>query len=165
MSCRADVSPQQHANFQKKKKTTVESEIWKATLDIASIKTIGTDLNHLGSDHSPLNDIFTVTMRPTLQGHITRLAVAYTPFREHLPMELFSEFARKCASARRFIMGYVQQRRAALTQGNDKQDGDEAAVMQAMIENQGLWNDSEVVEHVSSPRAIITFPPDSVNTR
>lgn len=111
---------------------------------------MGVDLNHLGSGESPLYDIFTTTMRPTIRGHITRLTVAYMPFRKWLPMDTVSEFASKCAAARNFIMRHVKERRSSWTQSREKPIEHEAALLQAMVENDGLWDDAEVVEHVSA---------------
>ncbi|KAF4126920.1 Cytochrome P450 [Geosmithia morbida] len=137
----------------------IESEIWKATLDIAGIKTMGTDLNHLGSGDSPLYDIFTTTMRPTVRGHVTRLMVAYMPFRSWLPMEALSEFASKCAAARDFILGHVRERRSAWERSKSRPGEHDAALLQAMVENDGLWNDGEVVEHVLNFMILVQWIP------
>lgn len=119
---------------------------------------MGVDLDHLGSDHSPLYDIFNATMRPAIRGHIVRWVATHLPFKDWLPLERCSAFVRKCATARNFIGDHVRARRAALKNGDvkrkttlDSSRDDEADVMQAMVEHEGLWNDAEVTEYVSGP--------------
>ena len=129
----------------------VETAIWKVALDVAGIKSMGVDLNHLGSDESPLYDIFSATMRPNFRGHIVRWVATHMPLREHLPLDLFSSFVRKCSMARSFIGHYVRERRMAWQRGEKSgqgDDGDDGNVLQAMIEQDGLWNESEAVEYV-----------------
>ncbi|KAI6778466.1 Cytochrome p450 protein [Emericellopsis cladophorae] len=125
---------------------TVETELWKAVLDVGGIKSMGVDLDHLGSDASPLHEIFSATMRPSIRGHIERWTVTHLPFKQYLPLEAFSEFVRKCATARSVIRKHVQARRRAVNRGEKARD--DADVLQAMVEATGLWDDEQVVEYI-----------------
>lgn len=110
---------------------------------------MGIDLDHLASDEPPLFDIFCATMRPNIRGHIVRWLATHLPLREYLPLNAFSGFVRKCSTARSFIGHYVQERRMSCQRGKKRGPSDDGDVLQAMIENDGLWDDSEVVEYVS----------------
>jgi hypothetical protein len=112
---------------------------------------MGVDLDHLGSNASPLYDVFSTTMRPSIRGHIVRWVATHLPFKQYLPLEYLSEFVRKCATARNFIGSHVHARRAALKRGDKITD--ESDVLQAMVESEGLWNDAEVTEYVSGTGA------------
>lgn len=127
----------------------VETDIWKAVLDVAGIKSLGADLNHLATDESPLHDIFSTTMRPTIRGHIIRWIVAHMPFREWLPMESCSEFVRKCARARIFLGEHVRRARLAFQRGEKTSSTEDVSVLHAMVEHEGVWDDSEILEYVS----------------
>lgn len=124
----------------------VEAEVWRAVLDVAGIKSMGLDLDHLGSDTSPLYDVFSTTMRPSIRGHIVRYVATHLPFKQYLPLEYLSDFVRKCATARSFIGSHVRERRDALMRGDKLTD--ESDVLQAMVENEGLWSEAEVTEYI-----------------
>lgn len=128
---------------------TVEETIWRAALDVAGIKSMGIDLDHLGSDTSPLYGIFSATMRPNIRGHIVRWLATHMPLREYLPLEAFSGFVRKCSAARSFIGQHVQQRRMAWQRGEKRDASDDGDLLQGMIEHEGLWGDSEIIEYAS----------------
>lgn len=127
----------------------VETDIWKSAVDIAAIKCMGVDLDHLASDASPLYDVFSQTMRPDIRGHIVRWLATHLPLRQYLPLHYFSDFVRKCATARGFIGQHVRERRESWRRGEKPDPNDDADVLQAMIEREDLWTDSEVVEYVS----------------
>lgn len=86
-------------------------------------------------------------MRPSIRGHIVRYVATHLPFKQYLPLEYLSDFVRKCATARSFIGSHVRERRAALMRGDKLTD--ESDVLQAMVENEGLWSEDEVTEYVS----------------
>ncbi|KAF5647280.1 benzoate 4-monooxygenase cytochrome P450 [Fusarium sp. NRRL 52700] len=61
----------------------IESNIWKAVLDVIGLETFGLDLNHLESDESPLFDIFTTMMQPSTFGHVINYLNSLIPIRHH----------------------------------------------------------------------------------
>ncbi|KAI1014611.1 hypothetical protein LB503_003696 [Fusarium chuoi] len=115
----------------------IESNIWKAVLDVIGLETFGLDLNHLESDESPLFDTFTTMMQPSTFGHVINYLNSLIPIRQYLPMKECIEFSQSCARAREFIceqgLGHEKNRDA----------------LQCLLEHSDPdWNDKRIVEYV-----------------
>ncbi|RBR03892.1 hypothetical protein FVER53590_06280 [Fusarium verticillioides] len=82
----------------------IESNIWKAVLDVIGLETFGLDLNHLESDESPLFDTFTTMMQPSTFGHVINYLNSLIPIRQYVPMKACIEFSQSCARVREFIV-------------------------------------------------------------
>uniref|UniRef100_A0A0D2XWN2 Uncharacterized protein n=1 Tax=Fusarium oxysporum (strain Fo5176) TaxID=660025 RepID=A0A0D2XWN2_FUSOF len=82
----------------------IESNIWKAALDVIGLETLGLDLNHLGSDESPLFDTFTTMMQPSTFGHVVNYLNSLIPIRQYVPLKECIEFSQSCTRVREFIV-------------------------------------------------------------
>ncbi|KAF4451790.1 hypothetical protein F53441_5265 [Fusarium austroafricanum] len=84
----------------------VETNIWKAVLDVIGLETFGLDLNHLESDKSPLFGIFTKMMQPSASGHFINYLNSLIPIRQLIPTRECIEFSKNCIRVREFIFGH-----------------------------------------------------------
>ncbi|RBA17075.1 hypothetical protein FPRO05_01799 [Fusarium proliferatum] len=125
----------------------IESNIWKAVLDVIGLETFGLDLNHLESDESPLFDTFTTMMQPSTFGHVINYLNSLIPIRQYLPMKECIEFSQSCARAREFIVGLMTIRRNQCEQGLGHEKNRDA--LQCLLEHADPdWNDKRIVEYV-----------------
>lgn len=131
-----------HGNVQ------VETNIWKAVLDVICLETFDLDLNHLESDQSPLFRAFTNMMQPTLIGHIVNYLNSLFPIRQFLPIEECRGFIQSCTQAREFIVGMVAIRRRALEKGHDGETQEPDALQCLLDHSDPSWDDKSVVEYV-----------------
>ncbi|KAG7415702.1 Cytochrome P450 monooxygenase FUM15 [Fusarium oxysporum f. sp. rapae] len=125
----------------------VESNIWKAVLDVIGLETFGLDLNHLESDESPLFDIFTTMMQPSTFGHVINYLNSLIPIRQYVPMKECIGFSQSCSRVREFIVGLMTIRRNQCEEGlvNEKYRD----TLQCLLEHSDPdWNDKNVVEYV-----------------
>ncbi|KAH7206296.1 cytochrome P450 [Fusarium oxysporum] len=115
----------------------IESNIWKAVLDVIGLETFGLDLNHLGSDESPLFDTFTTMMQPSTFGHVINYLNSLIPIRQYVPLKECIEFSQSCTRVREFIceQGLVNEKHRD--------------ALQCLLEHSDPdWNDKNVVEYV-----------------
>ncbi|KAF5023706.1 hypothetical protein F66182_4272, partial [Fusarium sp. NRRL 66182] len=126
----------------------VETNIWKAVLDVIGIETFGLDLNHLESDESPLFDTFTKVMQPSAIGHFVNYLNSLVPIRQFIPIQECVEFAQSCARTREFIVGMVAIRRKWWEQGYTKQAGKRDALQCLLEHSDPFWGDKNVVEYI-----------------
>ncbi|KAF5534232.1 benzoate 4-monooxygenase cytochrome P450 [Fusarium mexicanum] len=125
----------------------IESNIWKAVLDVIGIETFGLDLNHLESDESPLFDTFTTMMQPSTFGHVINYLNSLIPIRQYVPIKECIEFSQSCARVREFIVGLMTIRRNQCEQGLVNEKNRDA--LQCLLEHTDPdWNDKSVVEYV-----------------
>ncbi|KAJ4270184.1 hypothetical protein NW762_001860 [Fusarium torreyae] len=125
----------------------VETNIWKAVLDVIGLETFGLDLNHLESDESPLFDAFTKMMHPSVVGHVVNYLNSIVPIRQFAPIKECIDFALSCTRAREFIVGLVAIRRKWCEQGHEKQGVNRDALQCLLEHSDPSWNDKNMVEY------------------
>ncbi|KAM0563424.1 hypothetical protein ACHAPJ_001145 [Fusarium lateritium] len=125
----------------------VETNIWKAVLDVIGLETFGLDLNHLESDESPLFDTFTRMMHPSVVGHVVNYLNSIVPIRQLVPIKECIEFTQSCTRAREFIVGLVAIRRKWCEQSQEKQAVNRDALQCLLEHSDSSWNDKNIVEY------------------
>ncbi|KAM0274728.1 hypothetical protein ACHAPA_000832 [Fusarium lateritium] len=126
----------------------VETNIWKAVLDVIGLETFGLDLNHLGSDESPLFETFTKMMQPSVVGHIVNYLNSLIPIRQFVPIRECIEFSQSCTRVREFIVGLVTIRRDHCAQGYVKENENRDALQCLLEYSDPSWNDKSIVEYI-----------------
>ena len=101
----------------------VETNIWKAVLDVIGLETFGLDLNHLESDESPLFDTFTRMMHPSVVGHVVNYLKSIVPMRQLVPIKEGIEVTKSSTRARECIDGQVGIGRKWCEKSQEKQAG------------------------------------------
>ncbi|KAM0247960.1 hypothetical protein ACHAP5_003744 [Fusarium lateritium] len=126
----------------------VETDIWKAVLDVIGLETFGLDLNHLGSDESPLFETFTKMMQPSVVGHIVNYLNSLIPIRQFVPIRECIEFSQSCTRVREFIIGLMTIRRDHCAQGYVKENENRDALQCLLEYSDPSWNDKSIVEYI-----------------
>ncbi|KAM5360742.1 hypothetical protein ACJZ2D_013551 [Fusarium nematophilum] len=126
----------------------VETNIWKAVLDVIGLETFGLDLNHLESDQSPLFECFTKMMQPSVTGHVVNYLNSILPIRQLLPIPECRELARCCAQAREFIVGLAAIRRRERQKRKHAKE-DEPDALQCLLDySDPSWDERSLVEYI-----------------
>lgn len=123
----------------------IETNVWKAVLDIIGLETLGLDLNHLESDESPLFGTFTTMMQPSAVGHIVNYLNSIVPVRQLVPIQECVEFSKSCIKVREFIFGLVSIRRSLSEQGHTS---NRDALQCLLDHSDAAWNDDRIVEYI-----------------
>ncbi|GKU04260.1 cytochrome p450 3a13 [Fusarium langsethiae] len=123
----------------------IETNVWKAVLDVIGLETFGLDLNHLESDESPLFETFTTMMQPSVLGHIVNYLNSLVSVRQFVPVAECVEFSKSCTKVREFIFGLVNIRRSL----NEKGHTSNRDALQYLLDHTDTaWNDGSIVEYV-----------------
>ncbi|KAL6923612.1 hypothetical protein ACHAPO_007849 [Fusarium lateritium] len=123
----------------------IETNVWKAVLDVIGLETFGLDLNHLESSESPLFETFTTMMQPSALGHIVNYLNSLVPVRQFVPIAECVEFSKCCTKVREFIFGLVNIRRSLSEKGHTSNRD----ALQCLLEHtDAAWNDESIVEYV-----------------
>ena len=125
--------------------------MWKTVLDIISIDILGVDLNHLGSNTSPLYDLFGKMTRQSLLGHVLHYLGSYLPLKTLLPDGYTSTLSQSCARSRAYLRRFLETRRQSGVNILSQPRAIYADTLQQMIGEPSLWSEEEAVEYVRKP--------------
>lgn len=126
----------------------VETTLWKTTLDIIGIATLGIDLDHLRVNTSLLYEAFTTVMQPTFFGHAVNYFNSIVPIRRYLPFKECREHTRLTDALRTYIRNQIRNRHSAMILP-EKSDNPDA--LQYMMEHSDpSWDEKEIIENTLS---------------
>ncbi|KAI9148668.1 Cytochrome P450 monooxygenase FSL4 [Paramyrothecium foliicola] len=136
----------------------VESNIWKAVLDVIGEKTFGIDLNHLESNQSPLFESISYLMQPSQLTYLVNYLNMFLPVRKLFGYGEVRDFECHSRRARSYIRGMVRARRVTLqasrsSLGNSAEkvlaNNDPTDVLQCLLQHADPhWQEDQIVEYV-----------------
>ncbi|KAI9147309.1 Cytochrome P450 monooxygenase FSL4 [Paramyrothecium foliicola] len=136
----------------------VESNIWKAVLDVIGEKTFGVDLNHLESNQSPLFESISYLMQPSQLTYLVNYLNMFLPVRKLFWYGQVRDFECHSQKVRTYIRGTVRARRivmqtsqSGLNSPSEKVLADDKPtdVLQCLLQHADPhWQEDQIVEYI-----------------
>ncbi|KAI9146745.1 Cytochrome P450 monooxygenase FSL4 [Paramyrothecium foliicola] len=136
----------------------VESNIWKAVLDVIGEKTFGVDLNHLESNQSPLFESISYLMQPSQLTYLVNYLNMFLPVRKLFWYGQVRDFECHSQKVRTYIRGTVRARRivmqtsqSGLNSPTEKVLADDKPtdVLQCLLQHTDPhWQEDQIVEYI-----------------